>query len=264
MLRSVRMATMGECAGAILIAASVGVGAAAADDKWQLTVTNSGDIPVKVVVLDAASFKDITDSRSPEFIPKGSGTVKVKQKGSYHVEVFAKGDPQPCWKQRGFSASTSSVTVRCDHTMTKAPTAETPNVHGGPPQGGGQPPSSSGSSLGNGQPPKTPVLYPQPSGKCSMTEIRSDGTCPPKAVNDDLGNPKPGAPVRTDKPLDTTPVPPGKPAKPAPVVVQEKLHLPCPPGAPEDPKDSKGDKSGVSDGKAGGLNCTTNVGGGKK
>jgi hypothetical protein len=203
MLRSVRMATMAGCAGAILIAASVGVGAAAADDKWQLTVTNSGDIPVKVVVLDAASFKDITDSRSPEFIPKGSGTVKVKQKGSYHVEVFAKGDVQPCWKQRGFSASTSSVTVRCDHTMT---TAATPSVHGGPPQGGGQPPSTSGSSSGNGQPPKTPVLYPQPSGKCSMTEIRSDGTCPPKAANEDFGKPKPG-PVPTGTVVDTKPIP---------------------------------------------------------
>lgn len=79
-----------------------------------------------------------------------------------------------------------------------------------------------------------------------------------------LGETEPGAPIRTDKPLDTTPVPPGKPAKPPAAVVQETLHLPCPPGAPEDPKDSKGDKSGVFNGKAGGLNCTTNVGGGKK
>lgn len=172
MLRTLRIATMAECAGAVLIAASIGAGTAAADDKWQLAVSNTGDIPVKVVVLDASSFRDITDSRSPEFIPKGSGTVKVKQKGAYHVEVFAKGDVTPCWKQRGFSASTSSVTVHCEHTMAQG---------GGQPQNSGPQQSGSGSP-GSGQPPKTPVLYPQSVHKCSMTELRPDGTCPPKTV----------------------------------------------------------------------------------
>jgi len=105
---------------------------------------------------------------------------------------------------------------------------------------------------GQQQQPKLPVLHPQPAGKCSMAEIRSDGTCPPKGVNEDLGKPKPGAPVRTDTVLDTKPIP----KKPE---VNPKDKIPSPGGCTPGKNDTVSD-----DAKVGGCTFKTNAGGGRK
>jgi hypothetical protein len=102
------------------------------------------------------------------------------------------------------------------------------------------------------QQPKLPVLHPQPAAKCSMAEIRSDGTCPPKGVNEDLSKPKPGVPVRTDTVLDTKPIP-KKPEE------NPKDKIPHPAGC------APGKNDTVSgDAKVGGCTFDTNVGGGRK
>ena len=53
MSRNSRMATTAKFAAAVLIAASIGAGTAAADDISDVKVTNSGKLPVKVVILNS-------------------------------------------------------------------------------------------------------------------------------------------------------------------------------------------------------------------
>jgi hypothetical protein len=103
----------------------IGAVTAAADDISEVAVSNTGKLPVKVVILNT-TFGELGRSSSPDFISgnSGHGTVHLKSKvKTYHWEVFALGadgqqDKEPCDKKRDVSAS--SITVHCDHTMTAA------------------------------------------------------------------------------------------------------------------------------------------------
>lgn len=77
-----------------------------------IKVTNTGRIPLKVVILDAVKFTEV--GRSPDY-RIGSIVVDLSQHVSkYHWEVFAPGDKEPCLKQR--DETKPAITVRCDHT----------------------------------------------------------------------------------------------------------------------------------------------------
>lgn len=123
MSRNSRMATTAKFAAAVLIAASIGAGTAAADDISDVKVTNSGKLPVKVVILNL-SFGRLSTS-NPEFISGsgGGGTAHLSPKvNAYHWEAFAKGpdgrqDTEPCDSDHRHGVSASSITVHCDHTM---------------------------------------------------------------------------------------------------------------------------------------------------
>jgi hypothetical protein len=80
-----------------------------------------------------------------------------------------------------------------------------------------------------------------------------------------LGETEPGAPVPTGTVVPTNPIPPAKPGQSVPDTIKDKTGLPCPPGKPANLKDPEENKDmNVYDGKAVGLDCRTNVGGGRK
>jgi hypothetical protein len=123
MFRNTRMAITAKFAAAVLIAALIGAGTAAADDISDVKVTNSGKLPVKVVILNL-SFGRLSTS-NPEFISGsgGGGTAHLSPKvNAYHWEAFAKGpdgrqDAEPCDSDHRHGVSASSITVHCDHTI---------------------------------------------------------------------------------------------------------------------------------------------------
>ena len=170
--RNSRTAMTAKFAGTILITALIGAVTAAADDISVVSVTNSGKLPVKVVILSEPGFGELGRSSSPDFI-SGSGTVHLKSKvKTYHWEVFAKGpdgrqDSEPCDSDHRRGVTASSITVRCDHTMTAAKPP--------PPSTAPTPPTS----------PTTPTPpAPRPAAAaCSMNDRRPDGSCPPKSAD---------------------------------------------------------------------------------
>jgi hypothetical protein len=137
--RNARMATTAKFAGAVLIAASVSAGTAAADDISEVAVTNTGKLSVKVVILNTTGGEI---GRTSGFITGNGGSGKVtlqKTVNKYHWEVFAKGpdgrqDVDVCDKKRDIS--TPSITVHCDYTKAEkkpaaAPAAAPPAVAAG-------------------------------------------------------------------------------------------------------------------------------------
>jgi hypothetical protein len=88
-----------------------------------------------------------------------------------------------------------------------------------------------------------------------VTEILSD--------DKKLGETEPGAPLRLETVLDTTPIPAkqdGDTADKTKKAVEKKIG--CVPGSPDNPKDIQGNPSGVFNGTTGGCSRSTDVGGG--
>jgi hypothetical protein len=82
----------------------------------KISVTNSGDVPLKVVILDTG-FIDI--GRTPDY---KTGTFEITLRhgvAKYHWEVFTPGAVEPCDKLR--NVSESSIKVHCQRP--KAPDA---------------------------------------------------------------------------------------------------------------------------------------------
>jgi hypothetical protein len=148
-LRNVRTATTAKFAGTILITALIGAVTAAADDISEVSVTNSGKLPLKVVILSEPGFGDLGRSSSIVSGHSGHGTVHLKSKvKTYHWEVFALGpdgqqDKEPCDSDHRKGVSASSITVGCDHTIAeqKKPPAPPPAATAAQPT---PPPTSSG------------------------------------------------------------------------------------------------------------------------
>ena len=169
-IRNNWMQTTAKAGAVVLITTCIGAGTAAADDSWNLTVNNSGSVPLKVVILDS---NGVDIGRSAEFF-KGSGTVTVKKKGPYRWEVFAPGEREPCQKQR--DVSSSSISVHCEPKAAAVP-APKPTPPSPPPSGDSK---ASGGSSGS---PKVPPVQTDSSG-CSMKDFTSH--CPPKSVSADI------------------------------------------------------------------------------
>ena len=134
--RNSRMATTAKFAGAVLIPVMISAGTAAADDISEVNVTNSGKLPVKVVILNI-TWGELGRTSSPDFISGsgGSGKVTLKKKvNQYHWEAFALGpdgrqDKEPCDSDHKSGVSAPSIKAQCDHTMagqTPAPAAAPP------------------------------------------------------------------------------------------------------------------------------------------
>jgi hypothetical protein len=130
--RNSRMATT-AIAGAVFIPVLIGAGTAAADDISVVNVTNSGKLPVKVVILNI-TFGELGRTSSPEFVSGsgGGGKATLKTKvNQYHWEAFAKGpdgrqDIEPCDSDHRRGVSASSITAHCDHTMAAQTPAPAP------------------------------------------------------------------------------------------------------------------------------------------
>jgi hypothetical protein len=128
--------TAAKFAGTILITALIAVVTAAADDISMVSVTNSGKLPLRVVILSEPGFGELGRSSSPDFISAsgGNGKITLKNKvNKYHWAVFAKGpdgrqDGEPCDSDHRKGVSASSITVGCDHTIAeqKRPPAPPP------------------------------------------------------------------------------------------------------------------------------------------
>src|SRR5579872_273538 len=110
-IRNTLMAATAKSTGAVLIAALISTGTAAADDISKVTGNIVGKVPLRVVILSAdGRFRDI--GRTSEF-KTGNFSIDLKEKVSkYHWEVFAKGELSPCDKKR--DVATSSITAKCE------------------------------------------------------------------------------------------------------------------------------------------------------
>jgi hypothetical protein len=74
----------------------------------KVTVTNGGQVPLKVVILDT-SFVDI--GRTADY-QTGSFDIRLKHGvAKYHWEVFTPGAVEPCDKRRNIT--TDAITVQC-------------------------------------------------------------------------------------------------------------------------------------------------------
>jgi hypothetical protein len=167
-IRNKGMQTTAKAGAIVLITACIGAGIAAADDSWNLSVNNSGSVPLKVVILDS---NGVEIGRSADFF-KGSGSVTVKKKGPYRWEVFAPGERDPCQKQR--DVSSSSVSVHCEPKAAATPApAKTADV----------PPKPAPTPTPPPPPPKVPPVQTDSTG-CSLKDYTSH--CPPKSVSADI------------------------------------------------------------------------------
>lgn len=109
------LATVGKSGiSAVLIAALLGVDTAAAEDISEVSVTNTGKLPVRIVILNT-TFGEL--GRTADFITRSGKVTLQKKVSKYHWEAFARGDPVPCVKQQNVSAP--SITVRCDRTKAE-------------------------------------------------------------------------------------------------------------------------------------------------
>jgi hypothetical protein len=121
MFRTFRNMNAAKSTGVAFIAALIFTGTAAADEFSKVTGNISGKVPLKIVILND---KLVEIGRTSDY-QTGSFSISLRDKVSkYHWEAFAKGESNPCDKNRDVTAS-SITTLPRPHTCEPKAAAAT-------------------------------------------------------------------------------------------------------------------------------------------